>query len=115
MVNRTKPENIKSMGPWSWNTKILNEKVVKGPDTECWTNSKFAQTQHGPLFGVKKNNKPQMTQVARILYRDWFNEDCEENSLMHSCGNKMCLNPNHWEIKPNRKHGHKVNKEWWEE
>jgi hypothetical protein len=109
MVNKTKPENKKQVGQWSWNTKRLNEKVIRlGPD-ECWPATNFAQTQHGPLFGCQKSGKPQMTQACRILYRDWFNEDCEEKEVTHACGSKNCLNPLHWEIKPIKKHGPKAN------
>jgi len=116
MVNRIKTEYIKTMGEWSWNTKILNDKVVKGDDNDCWFADNFAQTQHGPLFGAKKNGKPRMTQVCRILYRDWFNIDCEENEIAHSCGEKFCINPRHWDVKPNKKHGARPNsKKWWQE
>ena len=113
MVNKTKPEHLKSMGQWTWNSRLLNEKVIRGSDNECWPASNFAQTQHGPLFGVIKNGRRQMSQVCRILYRDWFNIDCEENEVSHKCGNKNCLNPQHWELQPNKKHGARPNQQWW--
>ena len=114
MVNKTKPQYVRSMGAWTWNTKVLNEKVIKGLPFECWPSTNFAQTKHGPLFGVKKNGRPQMTQVCRILYRDWFNEDCEEREVTHSCGDKTCLNPDHWLIQPIKKHGRRPNNQkWW--
>ena len=111
MVNRTKPEHKKQIGSWSWNSKRLNEKVIRRGANECWPSTNFAQTQHGPLFGCQKNGIPQMTQVCRILYRDWFNDDCEEKEVTHACGDKACINPNHWEIKPLKKHGARPNKE----
>ena len=113
MVNRTKPEDKRTMGEWTWNSKLLNEKVIRGPELECWPATNFSQTKHGPLFGVTKNGKPQMTQLCRILYRDWFNIDCEENEIAHKCGDKMCLNPDHWEVKPNKKHGARPNSKQW--
>jgi len=113
MVNRTKPEHKRTMGPWAWNSKLLNEKVIKGDQDDCWLADNFAQTRHGPLFGVTKNGRPQMTQVCRILYRDWFNKDCEENEIAHKCGEKFCLNPNHWDVKDNKKHGARPNKLKW--
>ena len=58
MVNRVKPENKKQVGQWTWNSKRLNEKVIRLGDNECWPSTNFAQTQHGPLFGARKNNKP---------------------------------------------------------
>jgi hypothetical protein len=116
MVNRTKPEHRRTMGAWTWNSKLLNEKVIKGTELDCWPSTNFSQTKHGPLFGVTKNGKPQMTQLCRILYRDWFNIDCEENEIAHKCGDKTCLNFNHWEVKPNKKHGARPNKQqWWME
>jgi len=105
VVNKTKPEDLKTIGNWSWNSKLLNEKVIPGNDDDCWSSKNFAQTIHGPLFGAIKNGRRQMTQVCRILYRDWFNKDCEDREITHSCGNKYCLNKNHWLIKPNRQHG----------
>jgi len=105
VVNKTKKEDLKTMGEWSWNSRLLNEKVIRGNDNECWPSTNFAQTRNGPLFGVIKNGKRQMTQVCRILYRDWFNIDCEESEITHTCGNKNCLNKNHWEVKPNKRHG----------
>jgi len=114
MTKRIRTEHVKTMGAWSWNSQVLNDKVIKGTDTECWPSTNFAQTKHGPLFGAKKNNRPQMTQVCRILYRDWFNKDCEENEIAHQCGDKTCLNPSHWEVKPNKKHGRRP-RNWWEE
>ena len=115
MVNKTKPQDKKTMGEWSWNSKLLNEKVVKGTELECWPATNFAQTKHGPLFGVQKHGKPRMTQLCRILYRDWFNIDCEENEIAHRCGSKNCINPDHWEVKSNKKHGARPNKQWWNE
>jgi len=105
MVNKIKPENKKQVGAWSWNSKRLNDKVIRLGPSECWPSTNFAQTQHGPLFGVNKNGKAQMTQVCRILYRDWFNDDCEEKEVTHACGDKTCLNPDHWDVKPLKKHG----------
>ena len=93
------------MGAWTWNSTLLNEKVIKLSKHECWPATNFAQTQHGPLFGVLKNGKRQMTQVCRILYRDWFNDDCEEKEVTHACGNRSCLNPDHWAILDIKKHG----------
>jgi len=111
MVRKTKPEESKTVGQWSWNTKRLNEKVIRLGEDECWPATNFAQTQHAPLFGARKNGKPQMSQVCRILYRDWFDDDCEEKEVAHSCGDKNCLNPKHWDIKPLKKHGARPNKE----
>ena len=114
MVNKTKPEYMKSMGQWSWNSRLLNSKVIELGELDCWPSTNFAQTKHGPLFGVMKNGRRQMSQVCRILYRDWFNEDCEEREVTHSCGDKTCLNWRHWEIQPIKKHGRRPNKQqWW--
>ena len=105
MVNRSKPEDMKSIGEWTWNSRLLNEKVIKGKKNECWPATNFAHSPSAPLFGVMKNGRRQMTQVCRILYRDWFNEDCEEREITHSCGTKDCLNPDHWEVIDIKTHG----------
>jgi len=105
MANHTPSQDKKTIGQWTWNSRLLNEKVIRLGKQDCWPATNFAQTKHGPLFGCQKNGRPQMTQVTRILYRDWFNEDCEEKEITHSCGSKQCLNPNHWEVKPIKKHG----------
>jgi hypothetical protein len=115
MVNRTRPEHKKTIGQWTWNSRLLNEKVIKKDSNECWPSTNFSQTKHGPLFGAVKNGQRQMTQLCRILYRDWFNIDCEENEITHKCGDKTCLNPNHWEITSNKKHGARPKSKWFDE
>jgi hypothetical protein len=124
MVNKTDPKDLKTIGQWTWNSRLLNEKVIPAGENECWSSKNFSQTRHGPLFGVMKNGRRQMSQVCRILYRDWYNEDCEEREIAHACGNKYCINKNHWEITDVKKHGRRPtnnrpqlptsNKKWWE-
>ena len=79
--------NRKSIGDWEWNSTILWSKIVKTDDPRLcwrWLGSRGPQTN---LFGGKKSGQAQMTQARRILYRDVFGEDCDDNQIKHSCGN----------------------------
>ena len=91
---------------WTWNSELVLSKVDKGNQWDCWEWT-GAQSPAAPLFGARKNNRPQMTQAARILYREYYNEDCEEREITHDCGNKNCMNPDHWLIKDIKQHGPK--------
>ena len=130
MVNKTRSQDLKTIGQWTWNSRLLNSKVIEKGINDCWPATNFAQTEHAPLFGAIKNGRRQMSQATRILYRDWYNEDCEDLEITHSCGNKNCINKNHWEIVEIKTHGPKPtnvpqgqlkpvskgkNKRWWDE
>lgn len=102
-----KPDKMRTIGAWTWNSELVNSKVDKSDELGCWP-WMGAQSPSAPLMGVRKNGIPQMSQAARILYRDWFNEDCEDKEITHSCGNKNCMNHNHWEIRPIKKRGRRT-------
>lgn len=124
MVNKRRPQDITTIGQWSWNSQTLLSKVQRGTnpnDCAVWLG---ARGPHAPLFGAYKNNKQQMTQATRILYREIFKEDCEEKEITHSCGNRYCVNENHWEIVDIKKHGRRPkplttkptkNNKWWDQ
>lgn len=99
-----KPHAMKQIGLWRWNSELVLSKVDKQGKNDCWP-WLGAQSPAAPLFGARKNGRPQMTQAARILFREYYNEDCEEREVTHSCGNKNCMNPDHWEIINIKKHG----------
>lgn len=92
----------KTIGEWSWNSDVLWNKIVKTDDDSCWAwiGSRGPQTN---LFGARKNSLPQMSQARRILYRDVFNEDCDDKQIKHSCGNAFCMNWQHFVVKPNQR------------
>jgi hypothetical protein len=92
----------KTIGAWSWNSEVLWNKIVKTDDDSCWAwiGSRGPQTN---LFGGRKHGEAQMTQARRILYRDVFNEDCDDLQIRHSCGNAFCMNWQHFATKPNQR------------
>lgn len=94
-----KPHLMKTIGQWTWNSQSLLKKVDRSDPNGChpWLGS---QGPHAPLFGARKNNKAQMTQAARMLYRELYNKDCEGLKVTHNCGNRNCMNPDHWLIVP---------------
>jgi hypothetical protein len=99
-----KPHLMKTIGVWTWNSSLVLSKVNRRSVNDCWE-WMGAQSPSAPLFGAKKNNRPQMTQAARILFREYYNQDCEDKEITHSCGNKNCMNFDHWEIKDIKVHG----------
>lgn len=92
----------KTVGAWTWNSEILWSKIVKLDNESCWAWLGAVGPQTN-LFGARKNNKPQMTQTQRILYRDITGLDCEEYQIRHTCNNNYCLNPRHFKLLPNQK------------
>jgi hypothetical protein len=95
-----KPE-YKHVGVWSWNNDILWSKieVSLNPD-ECWL-WHGAMSPTGAIFGVRKNGKPQMTQARRLVWMSENNEDVTPHRITMKCRCQSCLNPNHFELKPN--------------
>ena len=92
----------KTIGEWTWNTEIFWKKIVQTDENSCWswTGSTGPQTN---LFGARKNGKPQMTQARRLLYRDIYNEDCDDKRITMKCNNAYCMNPGHFDTKPNQR------------
>lgn len=95
-----------SVGVWNWNEELFRSKIVKDPQTGCdiWQG---AMTVNGPLFGVNKNSKPQMTQACRVAWMSHYREEIEERAIYHSCNNKQCVNPEHLRVTASNRHGHK--------
>jgi hypothetical protein len=110
-MNRNKLQDMKTIGIWSWKPRLLEPKIDRRGDNECWPWLGSLNRDNRPLFGAWKNTgsgfKQQMSQATRIYYRHIFNEDCEEKEITHGCGNKNCMNPRHWEIEEIKKHGPK--------
>lgn len=100
-----KSNKVKQIGMWAWNSELVLSKVDKKSDLECWPWMGGSISPGAPLFGARKNGRAQMTQAARILYREYYNEDCEEKEVAHECGSKLCMNPAHWKILDVKKHG----------
>ena len=92
----------KQIGEWEWNSTVLWSKIVKTDDDSCWAwiGSRGPQTN---LFGGRRSGQAQMTQARRILYRDVFNEDCDDKQIKHSCGNPFCMNWQHFVVQPNQR------------
>lgn len=96
----SKRVNYRKQGSWEWNDELLWSKVVEKAPDECWdwTGSR------GPfsvLFGAKKNGRRQMTQATRLLAMSHFAEDLDHSEIRHTCHNRWCCNPAHFEILPN--------------
>jgi hypothetical protein len=96
----------KIVGEWSWNSDILWSKIVKTDDDSCWSwiGSTGPQTN---LFGARRQGKPQMTQARRILYRDVYEEDCDDKQIKMKCKNAYCMNWHHFETTPNQRRYYK--------
>jgi hypothetical protein len=84
----------KQIGAWSWNSEILWSKIEQKEADDCWT-WLGATGPHANLFGTKKNGRPQMSQLPRILYRDVTGLDCEGMEITHTCNNRYCANFSH--------------------
>lgn len=92
----------KTMGQWTWNSEILHSKIVKTEPDECWQwlGASGPQTN---LFGAQRNGKAQMTQARRILFRDVYERDCEDQRIKMKCKNAYCMNWHHFDTMPNQR------------
>jgi len=92
------------LGPWSWDTKKLHDRIARTGTNSCWIWTGTAN-KHGNLFGAYKDGVARMTQANRIIYMEQSNEDIELVSVTMSCGNRFCCNPRHFELAPNKRLG----------
>lgn len=102
MEHSVAKEQNKTVGEWTWNTEVLWSKIVQTDADSCWSwlGATGPQTN---LFGARKNGKPQMTQTQRILYMDITGKDAANIQIKHQCKNAYCLNPRHFDVRPNQR------------
>lgn len=93
-------ETIKTQGQWTWKDSLLWRKVVKTTPEACWA-WLGSTSPHANLFGARKNDRPQMTQVPRLLWASIHEQDIEDLEIRHTCGNRFCCNPHHLYAVPN--------------
>lgn len=89
------------IGPWTWNSKSLHERIVKGSPDECWAWT-GSRNQHSNIFGAYKNGSAQMTQSNRLLYMEETGFYPDGMSVYMKCGNRHCSNPNHFDLQPSK-------------
>jgi len=96
-----KRRGYKSVGIWGWNDQRLWSKIEVSLDTEeCWP-WKGSMSPGGALMGAWKEGRGQMTQARRLVYMSQTNEDVSPYQVKMKCHRQDCLNPSHFEIKPN--------------
>jgi len=85
---------------WAWDSRKIDRKLKRtdNPD-ECWA-WLGSVSPGGNLMGAYKNNKPQMTQVNRLLAMQEFNCSLIGQQVRMTCGNHRCSNPHHFRIEP---------------
>lgn len=84
---------------WGYSSANFWRRVNKTTQDDCWIwqgNSGPA----GPLFGAyimgaNDTHEPRMTQARRIAYAEAHGEWPRHN-LYHACGNRSCMNPDHY-------------------
>lgn len=89
------------VGPWTWNSQTLHERMIPGPEDDCWP-WRGSRNQHGNIFGAYKNGRAQMTQANRLLYMEQSGYYPDGMSVYMKCGNRHCCNPNHFNLEPSR-------------
>jgi len=102
-----KPKNdytkFTKVGAWAWRSDLLWKKIRKGENADdCWTWI-GSRSEHANLFGAYKNQRQQMTQAIRIIFRELTNKDCDDLSFRHTCGDKYCCNLAHIQYYPNNR------------
>ena len=99
----------KNYDTWQYSSELFWSKIDRKGRDECWT-WRGSSSSTGPLFGIYRNipgvpRYPQMTQARRVMWAEvngsW---PPEGQSIFHSCGNKHCLNDQHFSLtRPNLK------------
>jgi len=93
----------REIGCWAWNDNRLWNKIQKADnDNDCfvWTGSVHPA---GALMGAWKNNQQQMTQARRLVWMSVNNEDVSAYRVTMKCGNPLCVNHRHFELKPSNR------------
>lgn len=94
-----KKPGYRQIGEWGWLDDKLWSKIEKSDnDNDCfvWTGS---QHPAGALMGAWKNDKQQMTQARRLIWMSVNNEDVSAYRVTMTCGNPLCVNERHFELK----------------
>lgn len=104
---RPRLEPTHQAGEWAWNRENLMNKVefplLTDPEG-CWM-WMGSISPSGPIYGARKNKRPQMTQAARLIYTQETGLDIADKSLYRTCSNPYCVRPDHMELKPNGRRG----------
>ena len=106
MWHATQP-GYKQIGAWGWDDHSLWSKIEVSLDTEAcwpWTGS---MSPSGALMGAWNHSTgqctPQMTQARRLCFMSQTNEDVSPYQVKMKCRRQDCVNPNHFELKPNNR------------
>lgn len=81
--------------PLSRKGKSLMERFhagyVRGEHNECWP---WKKCQHAKGYGIIKLNRKQLL-VCRVAYHFAWGPIPKKESVLHTCDNQLCVNPNH--------------------
>lgn len=103
MPFQKKNELDKNYNGWLYSSKTFWEKIEQSGDDACWA-WLGSMSPGGPLFGVYKQQlndkpRPRMTQARRVMWAEQNHSWPPENMpIYHGCGNKACMNPEHWTL-----------------
>jgi hypothetical protein len=101
---RHKKPGYKQIGAWGWDDDRLWSKIEVSMDTEeCWLYTGGSMSPTGALMGAWKAGVQQMTQARRLVYMSHTKEDVSPYQVTMKCKRQDCLNPNHFELKPNNR------------
>lgn len=72
----------------------LMQKVSVDSESGCWL---WTAMKHYSGFGrMKVNNRPRMVHV--LMYEDLHGAVPKDKRIRHTCGNRLCVNPDHMRI-----------------
>jgi len=98
-----KKPGYKQIGHWGWDDNKLWSKIEKTDNNnDCW---RWLGSVHpaAALFGAWRiyddESKQQMTQASRLIWMSINNEDVNGYKVTHTCGNPLCVNEHHFELK----------------
>ena len=93
----------REVGGWGWDDLRLWNKIEKTDnDNDCWT---WTGSKHpaGALMGAWRHGVQQMVQARRLIVMSTTNEDVTPYRVTMTCGNPLCVNERHFELKPNNR------------
>ncbi len=74
--------------------KRFLSKIDEGNDDECWE-WKAATNENGYGYFKFKGKMRRAHRISYIIFHNITLKDIEKEIVMHSCDNRVCINPNH--------------------
>ena len=68
-------------------------------DTDCWIwNGQISNSGYGRTMEMQKDRSTKLVSAQTASYHAFIGEVPDGHLVKQSCGNRLCINPNHLEL-----------------